>query len=98
MTLILIPHDFMGRRPLGYCGICDVPFYSDRDRDRHLRSGVHAAQVEVERQAEQARREGMTWLYEHPDPEVQQHMEKVGQRMREEGRWVVKPNERAGFS
>jgi len=31
------------------------------------------------------------------DPELRDHMDKVGKRMIEEGRLVVKPNERAGF-
>jgi hypothetical protein len=31
------------------------------------------------------------------DPEIHEHMQKVGRRMRREGRLVVKPNERAGF-
>jgi hypothetical protein len=32
------------------------------------------------------------------DPEIHEHMQKVGRRMRREGRLEVKPNERAGFS
>jgi hypothetical protein len=32
------------------------------------------------------------------DPEIRQHMDKVGERMKREGRLVVRPNERAGFS
>ncbi len=31
------------------------------------------------------------------DPEIHEHMQKVGRRMRREGRLTVKPNERAGF-
>jgi len=32
------------------------------------------------------------------DPEVKEHMRKVGARMLDEGRLTVKPSERAGFS
>jgi hypothetical protein len=32
------------------------------------------------------------------DPEIHEHMQKVGRRMRKEGRLTVKPSERAGFS
>lgn len=34
---------------------------------------------------------------ENWDPEVERHMRRVGQRMLAEGRWTVKPSERAGF-
>lgn len=37
-------------------------------------------------------------IFKSWDPEVEEHMLKVGRRMREEGRWEVKPSERAGFS
>lgn len=31
------------------------------------------------------------------DPEIEEHMRGVGRRMLEEGRWVMRPSERAGF-
>jgi hypothetical protein len=49
----------------------------------------------LERQAEKKR---LAFLHEDPDPEVTAHLKEVGKRMRKEGRWVVKKNERAGFS
>jgi hypothetical protein len=35
---------------------------------------------------------------EFGDPEIEEHMRKVGKRMLAEGRWEVKPSEKAGFS
>jgi hypothetical protein len=32
------------------------------------------------------------------DVEVEEHLRKVGERMKREGRLTVRPNERAGFS
>lgn len=100
---ILIPHDFMGRPAFGYCGLCETPFYTEKGMRGHLRSGGHAAQVEIERAAQQAKRERLSIFYdpESPgsDPEIAAHLQgPVRRRMMEEGRWTLKPNERAGFS
>lgn len=96
--VILIPADLLGRQPTGYCGLCDVPFYGDRDVRGHLQSARHKDAVEQARAAEQERREDQAWLYEVPDPEVEEYLQKVvGPRMRAEGRWTVKKSERAGF-
>jgi hypothetical protein len=99
---LLIPHDFMGRPALGYCGLCEVPFHTEKGMRAHLRSGQHAGQVEIERALQQAKRERLAIFYDPEstgsDPEIAAHLKKVGQRMLKEGRWEVKKNERAGFS
>jgi ABC-type histidine transport system ATPase subunit len=99
---LLIPHDFMNRPAIGYCGICETPFYTEKGMRAHLRSGGHAAQVEIERAAQQEKRERLAIFYDPEstgsDPEIAEHLKKVGQRMLKEGRWEVKRNERAGFS
>lgn len=97
MAIILIPHRFTGPPPTGYCGVCEVPFYGDRDMRRHLRSGAHADQVEVARAAEERRKLRLAAFTTTDDPEIQAHLKTVGKRMLAEGRMVVKPHEKAGM-
>ena len=86
------------RDPIGGCELCGVPFYDHRDTVAHLQTIEHREAAEDMARYEAERKARLAMIYEHPDPEVQAHMEKVGKRMLEEGRWTVKPNERAGFS
>lgn len=99
---IMVPHDFMGRPAIGYCGLCDVPYYTERGVRAHLRSAGHDAQVAIELAEREAKKKRLAIFYdpEAPgsDPEIEAHLKKVGQRMLREGRWEVKKNERAGFS
>lgn len=90
---LIIPRD-----QIGFCDICGVPFFSDRDARVHMGTPGHAEAVQAELTAERRRRDRLAFLHEDLDPEVTEHMRKVGKRMLEEGRMVVKPNERAGFS
>lgn len=85
------------RDPTGYCGLCDTPFYSDRDLRAHLATIEHREQAEQAVEAERARKARLAFM-DDVDVEVEEHLRKVGQRMRREGRWEVKPNEKAGFS
>jgi hypothetical protein len=86
------------RDPIGFCGLCETPFYSDRDVRTHMATIQHRESVQAAIEAEQARKKRLALIYESTDPEVEEHLLKVGKRMLAEGRWVVKPNERAGFS
>jgi hypothetical protein len=88
------------RDQIGRCYICHVPFYSQRDMAAHMatpehKDAVDAAQAERE---EQKRRLALFHDDEQADTEVEAHLKKVGERMKAEGRWEVKPSERAGFS
>jgi hypothetical protein len=92
---VVIPHD-SGRRAIGFCGLCEVPFYSDRDMRGHLSGGAHADALEQARAARELQNRRLAIFNEHPDPEAEAHLLKVGRRMLREGRWTVRPNERAG--
>jgi hypothetical protein len=95
--------------PAGYddgplVGKCLVPgcgqvFYSGQEEEwqKHVgwcaKRNVDAIrEVIAERKKRQAVFQPENW-----DPEVREHMDKVGKRMKAEGRLTVKPNERAGF-
>lgn len=93
---VVIQHD-QGRRAIGFCGVCEVPFYSDRDTRAHLRSAAHRDAIDQAMEARRAQQKRLAIFYESVDPEVDEHMTKVGKRMLAEGRMTVKPNERAGF-
>lgn len=86
------------REPTGECFICGVPTYSERDMRAHLASSEHREAAEENRLAEQARKARVPFMHDDPDPEVTEHLKGVGKKMLAEGRMVVKPNERAGFS
>lgn len=93
---VVVPHDG-DRQATGFCGVCDVPFYSDRDMRAHLRSGSHRDAMALSVQAEHARKERLAIFHTSADPEVEAHLKVVGKTMLREGRMVVKPSERAGF-
>lgn len=101
MSGLILPGQFgliLLREPTGECFICGQPWYSERDMRAHLASVEHREAAEEHRLAERARKARVPFMQEDPDPEVTAHMKKVGKRMLAEKRWVVKPNERAGFS
>jgi hypothetical protein len=91
---IVIP----GREPIGECYACDTPFFSQADVRRHLASAGHRDRIEAARAEREAQKRRLAVFHEDDDPEISAHMREVGQRMLKEGRWTVKPNERAGFS
>lgn len=93
---VVVPHDW-DRRATGFCGVCEVPFYSDRDMRAHLRSGSHRDAIDEVMRARRQRAEKLAIFNTDPDPEVAEHMKRVGEAMLREGRMVVKKNERAGF-
>lgn len=86
------------REPTGQCDLCETPFYSDRDLRAHFATPEHKAAAEAEILEREAEKQRLAFLHHDPDPEVTEHLRKVGERMKAEGRWEVKPNERAGFS
>lgn len=90
---LIIPRD-----PIGFCAVCDVQFFADRDVRQHMGSAQHEDGVNRARDAEERRKARLPFMHEDIDPEISAHMKKVGKRMLAEGRMVVKPSERAGFS
>lgn len=101
MADVYLPGRFgilLSRRQTGFCDLCGVPFYSDRDMRGHLGSIAHRETAEAMVLAEKQRKARIPFLYAEDDPEVEAHLKQVGKRMLAEGRMVVKPNERAGFS
>lgn len=103
MTKLIVPGvrdeepTYVCRVPVNANGdICGQLFYADEARDwqSHVGRCARANRQAIE-EASHARKDP---LYEAWDPEVAEHMQKVGERMIHERRLEVKPNERAGFS
>lgn len=86
------------REQTGFCDLCGVPFYSDRDVRTHFATIEHREATEAARAEREAEKQRLAFLHTDPDPEVTEHLRKVGKRMLAEGRWEVKPHEKAGFS
>lgn len=82
--------------PRFLCRICQTGLHSPREYEQHVVacSQRHMNEILAARE-EEKRRNGVS--FGHPDPELEEHMRRVGERMRREGRLIVKPNERAGF-
>ena len=86
---------FVCRVPTGPRSICGAEFRSHESLVRHLRNEcVSRHEEEIHTSSLRARMP----VLESWDPEVDAHMKRVGERMRREGRWTVRPSERAGFS
>lgn len=85
------------RDPIGQCDLCEKPFFSHRDLRAHFATIEHREAAQVEIQAEAERRKRLAMIYESTDPEIERHLLGVGKKMLAEGRWTVKPSERAGF-
>jgi hypothetical protein len=94
---IMVPRGYE-EPPKATCFLCGSDFTSDTALIRHAKTCVNDAGHDhrMEREEKNARLE--IFSEEAWDPEVSAHLRKVGQQMLKEGRWEVKPNERAGFS
>lgn len=86
------------RVPVGGGEICGKPFFPGEERAWQKHVGECAARHRDEIDEQSPRTRLPAFDPERDDPEIAAHMKKVGKRMLEEGRWVVKPSERAGFS
>lgn len=98
---IVVPRDFADddrlfvcRVPLGE-GVCGHVETDERSHIAHMRRCAREHAQEIHDASPRTR---LPAIFESPDPEVDAHMKRVGDRMRREGRLVVKPSERAGFS
>lgn len=95
---ILVPQGYE-RPATGECFLCGEMFAPGDNVVAHMKKCVTDAGHD-HRQDHEDRKERLAIFYDREawDPEVEDHLRKVGQRMLKEGRWEVKPNERAGFS
>lgn len=81
--------------PTGRCYTCGVPFFSREEGERHMGPCARSRMDELKALRVSER---LPFMDEEAwDPEVAAHLRKVGDRMLKEGRWEVKPSERAGF-
>jgi hypothetical protein len=88
---------FVCRVPVNDDGeLCGRLFYEDENRAFQLHATKCAAanRSHIEALSKARTLDGLLSPW---DPEVDEHMRKVGRQMRKEGRWTVNPNERAGF-
>jgi hypothetical protein len=92
---LILPVSVLERRIVGECYICGDPVYAGDEA--HIGNCAREMLPEIMK-AREARRADLAIFDEASwDPEVSEHMRRVGRRMLAEGRLVVKPSERAGF-
>ncbi len=86
--------DWVCRVPKADGTMCGAEFDSEVSLVRHLRECVSRHEDVIQTSSLRKRVPALDdW-----DPEIRSHMRTVGKRMLKEGRWTVKPSERAGFS
>ena len=76
------------------CHMCGEELPNQRAHEAHVGPCARSKMGEIHAALEVRRRsifDSRSW-----DPEIAEHMRKVGERMKAEGRMEVKPNERAG--
>jgi hypothetical protein len=100
---LLVPRGYEDPEPpvmVGVCHTCDARFYRGQEEDwqRHVGDCARAHLGEIMAARAEHKKRMAVFDDDSWDPEIRQHMDKVGERMKREGRLVVRPNERAGFS
>ena len=94
----MIPKKWTCRCPTEGGGVCGEQFDMD-DVDRFTRHVLRCRERNEEAIHKASPRTRQPLLDPNSwDPEIETHMRKVGRRMRREGRMVILPRERAGFS
>lgn len=85
-------------RVVGTCNICGQRFEEEGAEQAWQEHVGACAKQHMDRiQADVEKRRKSIFNADAWDPEIRAHMDKVGERMIEEGRLEVRPNERAGF-
>jgi hypothetical protein len=82
-------------KPRWPCHMCGEELPNQREHERHVGPCARAKMGEIHAALEVRRRsifDNRNW-----DPEIAEHMRKVGERMKAEGRMELRPDERAGF-
>lgn len=84
------------REHIGVCNICgyEAPY---RDAQAHMVRCARQYMDAIRAASPSQKWKGEAFDPETWDPEVEEHLKRVGQRMLREGRMTVKPNERAGL-
>lgn len=95
MTLSGIWLPTSARRKIGECFTCGTEFFEGESETAQRHMGPCARAAHEEGRLQDPTLPIMRW---DPDPQVTAHMKKVGKTMLAEGRFVVKPSERAGLS
>lgn len=92
---IWIPHQRL-EPPNGYCSICDQDLWGTvGDLQAHMSACARANLDEIRAQAPSNKNKGGPFDPDLWDPEVEEHLKKVGERMLAEGRMEMHDNERA---
>jgi hypothetical protein len=81
------------------CRICKAQFREGQERtyQQHVGRCFHEHRDELMASAPSERKKGTVWDSETVgDPEIEEHYLRVGERMRAENRWEMRPNEVAG--
>jgi hypothetical protein len=95
--MLIVPRDV---DPVGGCVLCEQVFYTERDARRHFEQNARR-HLELAREAaamvDRRPIEERIPILAPWDPEVAEHMRKVGARMLRERRLTVRKSERAGF-
>lgn len=95
---IWVPRGYEERPPTATCNMCGGAFAGEAELLRHFRTCILNAGHDHRAEEYEKRERLAIFQEENWDPEVSAHLRKVGERMLAEGRWEVKPNERAGFA
>ena len=96
---IIVPRD--ENEPIvGHCLICKARFYAGEENtwQRHVGVCARGHMDEIQAMRPSVKNKGTMWDPEFGDPEIERHFRRVRERMKEEGRTEILPNEKAGFS
>ena len=96
---LIVPPAYADSRPAFRCNVCGSEFPNEQRHvyERHVGDCARAHEAEIQAMRPSVRNRSGPFDPETWDPEVEAHMQKVGQQMLREGRFEVKPSERAGF-
>lgn len=85
------------REPTGHCNVCGEDLYGTvGDAQKHMGACARANIDAIRAAAPSQKRKGGPFDPDLWDPEVEEHLRKVGKRMLAEGRMEVLPSEKAG--
>lgn len=97
---IFVPRGYgtpLGPRPTGHCNLCGQDLYGTVDQNtRHLTACVRGEAGDRVLREREAHRQRLRIFYDREmwNPDAEDHVKQVGDRMRAEGRLVMRPHER----
>lgn len=95
---IIVPRGYEDEKVLiGGCLVCGAKFYRGQEAiwQRHVVKCATSNIDELRASAPSETNKGTIFDPADRDADLERHFREVGERMRREGRWDVKPNERA---